>query len=74
MNILLLVFLRAKFICIIWTSKSRKRVKRCSWGLSLFVLFERIISQDNQDISSWGLSLFVLFEQYNWQVKRDADS
>ena len=57
-----LAFLRTKFICIIWTYSDKPKTGCCSWGLSLFVLFEqkkeRIISKTR----SWGLSLFVLFE------------
>ena len=34
-----------------------------SWGLSLFVLFERVSMVTRKQLSSWGLSLFVLFEQ-----------
>ena len=34
-----------------------------SWGLSLFVLFERYSFYSSRWASSWGLSLFVLFEQ-----------
>ena len=34
----------------------------CSWGLSLFVLFERSLVNSMFDSCSWGLSLFVLFE------------
>ena len=34
----------------------------CSWGLSLFVLFERISDGTLKFESSWGLGLFVLFE------------
>ena len=33
-------FLRAKFICIIWTIKMDITIASGSWGLSLFVLFE----------------------------------
>ena len=33
-----------------------------SWGLSLFVLFERSLVNSMFDSCSWGLSLFVLFE------------
>ena len=33
-----------------------------SWGLSLFVLFERLVSSSIALPRSWGLSLFVLFE------------
>ena len=39
----------------------------CSWGLSLFVLFERIYGALGGDYSSWGLSLFVLFERL-WEL------
>ena len=35
-----------------------------SWGLSLFVLFERKFTQEPKDEGSWGLSLFVLFEPW----------
>ena len=35
----------------------------CSWGLSLFVLFEHMINASIGAIGSWGLSLFVLFER-----------
>ena len=34
-----------------------------SWGLSLFVLFERSRIPTKERSGSWGLSLFVLFEQ-----------
>ena len=34
-----------------------------SWGLSLFVLFERMDKLKFMTKRSWGLSLFVLFEQ-----------
>ena len=34
----------------------------CSWGLSLFVLFEPADSDTTETKGSWGLSLFVLFE------------
>ena len=59
----LYVFLRTKFICIIWTFERFARLKMCSWGLSLFVLFERHICNIYLVHCSWGLSLFVLFEQ-----------
>ena len=36
-----------------------------SWGLSLFVLFERGDGKACRYQRSWGLSLFVLFEHYN---------
>ena len=55
-------FFRTKFICIIWTLDGCYALCACSWGLSLFVLFElKGKSKDRYD-SSWGLSLFVLFE------------
>ena len=57
-----IVFLRTKFICIIWTSEGWQRIKASSWGLSLFVLFEQQKELNWYDPSSWGLSLFVLFE------------
>ena len=58
-------FLRAKFICIIWTNDKYILDACCSWGLSLFVLFEpRFIGQQKR-LCSWGLSLFVLFERLN---------
>ena len=56
------MFLRTKFICIIWTQEQFNSVKVSSWGLSLFVLFERPYTGDCCRLSSWGLSLFVLFE------------
>ena len=34
----------------------------CSWGLSLFVLFEPYDKLKWVALGSWGLSLFVLFE------------
>ena len=34
-------FLRIEFICIIWTIRILKLIKERSWGLNLFVLFER---------------------------------
>ena len=34
-----------------------------SWGLSLFVLFEREQKNTQTETRSWGLSLFVLFER-----------
>ena len=37
-------------------------VEKCSWGLSLFVLFELFKDRWIKWIGSWGLSLFVLFE------------
>ena len=38
----------------------------CSWGLSLFVLFELYDDYTIKINSSWGLSLFVLFELLYW--------
>ena len=55
-------FLRTKFICIIWTLVSLFILYSCSWGLSLFVLFEHVVDENNYKQGSWGLSLFVLFE------------
>ena len=40
-----------------------------SWGLSLFVLFERSAWRNGSDDGSWGLSLFVLFEPWPKQVQ-----
>ena len=42
----------------------------CSWGLSLFVLFEQAVRDQREEIGSWGLSLFVLFEP--WAPGRQA--
>ena len=49
---------------------------RRSWGLSLFVLFERGYNFPSVLVGSWGLSLFVLFEQmvngvYKYTVLED---
>ena len=57
-----MLFLRTKFICIIWTNAQGINVNPCSWGLSLFVLFEPLEKVYSKFIGSWGLSLFVLFE------------
>ena len=57
-------FLRIEFICIIWTWWIDKRLRRSSWGLNLFVLFEPKDSGTCWSYSSWGLNLFVLFELY----------
>ena len=54
--------MRAKFICIIWTTCKKYKKKIGSWGLSLFVLFEHEDYISNPFLCSWGLSLFVLFE------------
>ena len=59
------MFLRTKFICIIWTENGEKTEQLSSWGLSLFVLFEHHILAVITSDCSWGLSLFVLFER--WQ-------
>ena len=32
-----------------------------SWGLCLFVLFERALTHRHKSQCSWGLSLFALF-------------
>ena len=56
------MFLRTKFICIIWTMAIIRNTYASSWGLSLFVLFEQDIHIHSVTNSSWGLSLFVLFE------------
>ena len=56
------MFLRTKFICIIWTFICIGSPNSCSWGLSLFVLFEPNATEVGGKESSWGLSLFVLFE------------
>ena len=56
------LFLRTKFICIIWTDGKQVCLYPRSWGLSLFVLFEPHNSFEHIHKSSWGLSLFVLFE------------
>ena len=56
------LFLRTKFICIIWTMRYNPAKCSGSWGLSLFVLFELTTNNENYFASSWGLSLFVLFE------------
>ena len=58
------LFLRTKFICIIWTNTTTVTLEVSSWGLSLFVLFEQGAEGDVTVPSSWGLSLFVLFEQH----------
>ena len=55
-------FLRTKFICIIWTKTCHIKYWVCSWGLSLFVLFEQLKVSYRKLKGSWGLSLFVLFE------------
>ena len=55
--------MRTKFICIIWTYKTNCNDCDCSWGLSLFVLFEPEPKYLEDYQGSWGLSLFVLFEQ-----------
>ena len=57
-----MAFLRAKFICIIWTLKQSELAELGSWGLSLFVLFELKSLSTFISNGSWGLSLFVLFE------------
>ena len=57
-----MLFLRTKFICIIWTKNSGRTRQSCSWGLSLFVLFEPDRQTEQCHGGSWGLSLFVLFE------------
>ena len=59
-------FLRTKFICIIWTDWRIRRYCKSSWGLSLFVLFERLRPFIVGVSGSWGLSLFVLFEHTSW--------
>ena len=56
-------FLRTKFICIIWTNTTHCVNLVCSWGLSLFVLFEPFFNIIIKCIGSWGLSLFGLFER-----------
>ena len=55
-------FLRIEFICIIWTLYEKGLNSWSSWGLNLFVLFERIRSHSPTPNCSWGLNLFVLFE------------
>ena len=55
--------MRAKFICIIWTTTIFGNLNKGSWGLSLFVLFELGIQTLAEVLRSWGLSLFVLFER-----------
>ena len=59
-------FLRAKFICIIWTKLDYTTKRESSWGLSLFVLFEPATRNPAVPHGSWGLSLFVLFEPENF--------
>ena len=59
------MFLRTKFICIIWTLQKYDDETESSWGLSLFVLFEPREFAPNVAQGSWGLSLFVLFERQN---------
>ena len=56
-------FLRIEFICIIWTDWYPLLISSCSWGLNLFVLFERSEYIVHAWIGSWGLNLFVLFER-----------
>ena len=56
------LFLRTEFICIIWTGRQIRLLVFCSWGLNLFVLFERIGGIVYSPKGSWGLNLFVLFE------------
>ena len=58
------MFLRTKFICIIWTLNLKITRTSGSWGLSLFVLFEPFTSGKPAKLGSWGLSLFVLFEPF----------
>ena len=57
-----IVFLRIEFICIIWTLDGGYEKAEGSWGLNLFVLFERSITEHEKREGSWGLNLFVLFE------------
>ena len=45
----------------------------CSWGLSLFVLFELENAKGKLASGSWGLSLFVLFE-LTWQIVKQKRS
>ena len=56
--------MRTKFICIIWTKTIKEIADECSWGLSLFVLFELCTLYFEGVYCSWGLSLFVLFELF----------
>ena len=65
-------FLRTKFICIIWTFEPKEERVHGSWGLSLFVLFERSFRKSHRRKRSWGLSLFVLFEQVNENILTQA--
>ena len=62
------MFLRTKFICIIWSSVATSSDLTGSWGLSLFVLFEEEAYRAKFDYRSWGLSLFVLFEVKNMVI------
>ena len=55
--------MRIEFICIIWTYFIGAKSYVGSWGLNLFVLFERANIYFNNCNSSWGLNLFVLFER-----------
>ena len=57
-----ILFLRIEFICIIWTMTNTENLEARSWGLNLFVLFEREDIRDCVSLRSWGLNLFVLFE------------
>ena len=68
------MFLRTKFICIIWTDQKEIYNSLCSWGLSLFVLFERTGCWKGEWTSSWGLSLFVLFELSKPNSANDSSS
>ena len=58
-------FLRIEFICIIWTNLAVNYIDYRSWGLNLFVLFERLMAVNGTIVGSWGLNLFVLFELGN---------
>ena len=46
----------------------------CSWGLSLFVLFEQVGQHNIKSPRSWGLSLFVLFERLLFIYRQSQSS
>ena len=61
------MFLRIEFICIIWTQWPRLNHLVSSWGLNLFVLFERSQSsfQLRQVLEDW----IYLYYLNRWQTK-----
>ena len=67
-------FLRIEFICIIWTVRFFLISGLGSWGLNLFVLFERRRTLGTRIRSSWGLNLFVLFEHTKREIEKKVRS